>query len=199
MKIPLLLAAAQFAPRIFQVRRRVWIAAGVGLLVLFGLLIWLAIALLGWFIGQVQGWTAAAPEVARGALEQVERVVPGAHEKLSGHLGELAPVLKLETPPQRDVSGPDLGPVARYPGMSRTYWHREGKQVTIEYEGEVDYVAVLDHYLQGFAAEGYTQALQSATPTAESHEYTRDRERILVKVTRKPRGGVSVHLTVFLP
>lgn len=193
-KLGLIAAAAQFAPRLFQVRRHTWLAAGVALLLLFGLLIWAAVTLMGWLFGQVQGWTAAAPEAARSALEQVEAVVPGARAKLEAHLGEAVPALKSQTPPRRDVSGSDLGPVARYPGLSRTYWHREGEQVTVEYEGVADYTAVRDHYLRGFAAQGFAQALQSATPTAETHAYTQGRERILLKVTKKPKGGVSVRL-----
>lgn len=77
-------AAAQFAPRLFQVRRRTWIAVGVGVLVLFGLLIWAAVALAGWLFGQAQNWMGAAPGAARGALEQIEQVVPGARAKLGG-------------------------------------------------------------------------------------------------------------------
>lgn len=182
-------AAAQFAPRLFQIRRRTWIAVGVGLLVLFGLLIWATVALLGWFLGQAQGWMGAAPEAARGAMEQMEQAVPGARAKL----GELVPVLK-PSPPQRDVSGTDLGPVARYPGLARTYWHREGKQAAIEYEGAADYAAVLDHYAKGFAARGYAQTVQSAQADAETHEYAKDTERLLVKITQKPRNGVSVRV-----
>lgn len=181
--------AAQFAHGLFQVRRRTWIAVGVGLLVLFGLLIWAALALAGWFFGQAQGWVGAAPEAARGAMEQVEQVVPGVREKL----GEFVPALK-PSQPQRDVSGTDLGPVARYPGLARTYWHREGKQVTIEYEGEADYGAVLDHYARGFAAQGYAQSVQSAMPSAETHEYTKDGERITLKIAQLPRGAVSARI-----
>lgn len=181
--------ASQFAPRLFQVRRRTLIAVGVGLLVLFGLLIWAALALIGWFFGQAQGWMGAAPEVARGAMEQVEQVVPGAREKL----GEFVPGLKPAQPP-RDVSGTDVGPVARYPGMARTYWHREGKQVTIEYEGEADYAAVLDHYARGFAAQGYAQSVLSATPTAETHEYTKGGERIILKIAQQQKGAVSARI-----
>ncbi|MDP3123893.1 MAG: hypothetical protein Q8M46_04760, partial [Thiobacillus sp.] len=96
--------------------------------------------------------------------------------------------------PQRDVSGTDLGPVARYPGFSRTYWHREGKQVTIEYEGEANYAAVLDHYAKGFATQGYAQSVQSATPSAETHEYTKDDERITLKIAQLPRGAVSARI-----
>ena len=189
-------AAAQFAPRFFQIRRRTWIAVGVGLLVLFGLLIWAAVALMGWFLGQAQGWMGTAPEAARGAMEQVEQVVPGMREKL----GELMPALipgghkSAVTQPQRDVSGTDLGPVARYPGLARTYWHREGKQVAIEYAGAADYAAVLDHYAKGFAAQGYAQTVQSAQADAETHEYAKGAERLLIKITQKSRDGVSVRV-----
>jgi len=181
--------AAQFAPRFFQVRRRTWIAVGVGLLVLVGLSIWAAVASIGWLFGQAQGLMGAAPEAVRGVMEQAEQVVPGAREKL----GEFVPALK-PSQPRRDVSGTDLGPVARYPGLARTYWHREGKQVTIEYEGEADYAAVLDHYAKGFAAQGYAQSVQSATPSAETHEYMKGGERITLKIAQLPKGAVSARI-----
>ena len=186
--------AAQFAPRLFQVRRSTWITVGVGLLVLFGLLIWAAVASIGWFFGQAQGLMGTAPEAARGAMEQVGRVVPGVREKL----GEFVPALK-PSQPQRDVSGTDLGPVARYPGLARTYWHREGKQVTIEYEGEADYAAVLDHYAKGFAAQGFTQSVHSATPEAETHEYAKSDERITLKLAQQSSGKVKLGIETRLP
>jgi hypothetical protein len=194
MNKPLLIAAAQFAPRLFQVRRSTWIGVGVGLLVIFGLLIWAAVALMGWMWGQSQGWMDKAPEAARGALSQVEQVVPGARETL----GQFFPALKPEAKPQRDVSGTDLAPVARYPGLARTDWQRWGKQITIEYEGEADYATVLDYYAKGFAAQGFVQAVQSATVTAETHEYTKGNERIGMTIAQKPKGGISVKLNLTL-
>ncbi|MEW5966140.1 MAG: hypothetical protein AB1720_03970 [Pseudomonadota bacterium] len=197
-KLGLIGLAAQAAPRLFQVRRRTWIMLGIGLLVLFGLFIWAAIALTGWFFGQAQGWGAAAPEAARGALERVERqveqVVPGAREKL----GEIVPALKPEAPPARDVSGTDLAPVARYPGLVRAAWHREGTQVTARYEGQADYAAVLSHYIRGFTALGYAQEVRSATPEAEAHAWTRDKQRYLVKVAAQPKGRVAVEIETTL-
>ncbi len=185
---------AQFAPRLFQVRGRTWIAVGAGLLVLVGLLIWAAIALLGWFFGQAQGWMGAAPEVARGAMEQVERAVPGMREQL----GAIMPGLKPAAPPQRDVSGADLGSVARYPELVRTHWQQEGGQASVEYEGQADYAAVLDHYARGFAAQGFAQNVKSATSQAETHEYTKARERLVLKIAQKPKGGVSVRIEAAL-
>jgi len=181
--------AAQFAPRVFQVRRRTWIGFGVGLLVLFVLMIWAGLALLGWLFGQVQGWMGGAPGTACSTCSMAPRAASGAREKL----GEFVPALK-PAPPRRDVSGSDLGPVARYPGLARTYWQRDGQQLTIEYQGEADYVAVLDHYAKGFAAQGYAQSVQSATPTAETHESTKDRQRIVLKIAQLPNGVVSARI-----
>ncbi len=189
-KLGLLAVAAQFAPRFFQVRRGTWIAAGAGVLVLFGLFVWAAMALLGWLLGQGQSWMGAAPAVVRGALQQVEQAVPGA----LGALGGIVPALKPATQPQRDVSGTDLGPVARYPGLARTYWQREGGQVSVEYEGRADYAAVLDHYAKGFAAQGFVQAVQSATKVTEMHEYTKGRERFALMLSHKPNESVGVRI-----
>lgn len=192
-KLGLFAFATQFAPRLFQVRRRTWVAVGVGLLVLVGLLLWAAVASIGWFFGQAQGLMGAAPEAVRGTMEQAKQAVPGAREKL----GEFVPAIKPPQP-RRDVSGTDLGPVARYPGLARTYWHREGKQVTIEYEGEADYAAVLDHYAKGFAAQGFAQTVQSAQPDAETHEYIRGAERVVFKITRTARDSVSARIETSL-
>ena len=170
-------------------RRRTWIGVVLGLLVLFGLMIWAGLTLLGWLFGQAQSLMGNAPETVRGAVEQAEQAVPSAREKLA----EILPGFKTAEP-QRDVSGADLGPVPRYPGLPRIYWQRDGKQVTIEYQGKADYAAVLDHYAKGFTAKGYTQNVQSATPTAETHEYTRDTERIVLKVAQQPGGLVSARL-----
>ena len=183
--------AARFAPRLFQVRRRTWVGVGLGLMLLFGLMIWAGLALLGWLFGQAQGLMGNAPETVRGAVEQAEQAVPGAREKL----GEILPTFKT-TSPQRDVSGTDLGPVPRYPGLARTQWQREGKLATIEYQGKADYAAVLDHYAKGFTAKGYAQNVQSATPTAETHEYTLDTSRIVLKVAQQPGGMVSARLEI---
>jgi len=197
-KTGLLAYAAAFAPGLFQVRRTTWIALGMGLLVLLSLLIWAALALIGGLWGQAQNLAGVAPDALRAATravqEQVEVIVPGAREKL----GEFAPALKTEPPP-RDVSGTDVGPVARYPGLARSHWQREGREITVRHEGPADYAAVLDHYTRGFAARGYSQNLLSATPDAEQHEYLKDSDRIAFSLRRMPKGGVKVTTVAVLP
>ena len=197
-KAELLAHAAAFAPGLFQVRRTTWIALGIGLLVLSGLLLWAALALIGGLWGQAQSLAGVAPDALRAATrmvqEQVEVVVPGAREKL----GEFAPALKTGPPP-RDVSGTDLGPVARYPGLARSYWHREGREITVRHEGAANYAAVLDHYARGFAAQGYTQNILSAMPMEERHEYLKGADRIGFVLAQQPKGKVKVTTVVVLP
>jgi len=201
-KLGFLAYTAQVGPRILQVRRRTWIGLGIGFLALVGLFIWAAIALTGWALGQSQAWfgnfKSSASGPAREILVQMEQVAPGVVAPVREKLGEYVPGLQAETVRPRDVSGSDLGPVPRYPGMVRTYWHREGRAVTVEYEVRVDYGAVLDHYVQGFAAAGYAAEVQSASREMEVHQYTQAQERYLVRFSRKAGGIVSVHLETTL-
>jgi len=195
MNKSVLFAAASFAPRFLQVRRRTWIGVGVGLLLLFALMAWAGLALLGWLFGVARGWVDGAPEAARDALVQAEQVMPGAQATLSHYLGDLAPALRPDSP-RRDVSGTDLAPVPRYPGMVRTYWHREGRLVTIEYQGKADFNAVLDHYAKGDAGLGYVQGLRSATPAAETYTHAKAGEQLVLTLTRLPKGEVGVHIEI---
>lgn len=197
-KTGLFAMAAQVAPKFIQVRRRTWIMLGVGMLVLFGLLIWAAIALAGWFFAQLQSWGAAAPGAVQGALatmtQQVEHVVPGVQKSVS----EYVPILKPSDKPQREVSGTDFAPVPRYPGLTRSYWHREGKRVIVHYEGRADFAAVLGHYVQGFTALGFSQEIQSATPEAEVHAWFKAEQHYLATIASEPKGVISVHIETTL-
>ena len=185
---------AQFLPRLVQVQRGTWLALAFGMTGVLALLIWVAVALFGWLWGQAQTLTDAAPDAARTVIAQVENTIPGAREKL----GEIVPALK-PAPLPRDVSGTDIGPVARYPGLARSHWHREGREITMRYEGPADYAAVLDHYVKGFAAQGYAQNVLSATPEQEKHDYLKDGDRVAFTLTQQPKGKVKVTLVAILP
>lgn len=201
-KLGLSTLAAQFAPRLTQVRRGTWIALGLGLLALLGLALWVTISLAGRFFGQAPGWLGAAweaaSEPAHAALERVEQAMPGAREELQARLGQLMSAPDGERPP-RDVSGSDLAPVPRYAGLARTYWHRDGRQVVMEYEGRAEYESVLAHYRNGFLSFGYVETLQTAAPDGETHVYAKGDERYLLAVSRHPRHGTRVRIETTLP
>ena len=218
---------AQFAPGLFRVRRSTWITAGAGLLVFLGFLIWAAMTLFGWLWSQTQNLAGFAPDAvrgtARGVVRQVEEFVPGARAMLdqavasvpdarealgrvkeqipgaSQLLGGILPTIKPDAPLQRDVSGQDLGPVARFPGLARTQWQRAAEGAVVDYEGKADYVKVLDYYANGFVTTGFKQAVQSSTLAAETHEYTKNRERLIVKIAQKPKGVVGVRIETAWP
>lgn len=193
-KIGLLALASQFAPRFLQIRRGTWLAIAVGLMGLLVLFAWAAFAIFGWLWGQGKSLTEGAPEAVRIIASQVEQAVPGARETL----GDLVPALKPEPPP-RDVSGTDIGPVTRYPGLARSHWHRDGREITVRYEGRADYPTVLDHYAKGFATQGYVQSVMSATPEAETHDYRKGDERVRFEITRLPQGKVKATIVAVLP
>ena len=223
----LLTYVAQFAPGLFRVRRSTWITVGVGLLVFLGFLIWATMALIGWLWGQTQTLAGAAPDAvrgtARGVVSRVEELVPGARAVLDqvaasvpdarGALGRVTeqlpgasellvgilPASKPEAPLQRDVSGQDLGPVARFPGLARTQWQRTAEGAVVDYEGKADYVKVLDYYAKGFVSAGFEQTVQSSTLEAETHQYTKDRERLILKIAQKPKGLVGVRIETAWP
>ena len=186
--------AAQFAPRILQVRGSTWIALGVGMLTLFALMTWAAVALFGWLWSQGKSLSESAPEAVRIVATQVEKAIPGVRETLSG----LVPALKPEPPP-RDVSGTDIGPVPRYPGLARSHWLREGRETTVHYEGRADYGTVLDHYTRSFAAHGYVQSVKSATPETEAHDYRKGDEHVRFEIARLPHGKVKATIVAVLP
>lgn len=193
-KAGLLALASQFAPRFFQIGRGTWLTVAVGLMGLLLLLAWAVFAAFGWVWNQGQALTTGAPEAVRVIASQVEQAVPDAREKL----GEVLPALRPEPPP-RDVSGADIGPVPRYPGLARSHWHREGREITVRYEGRADYAAVLDHYAKGFAAQGYAQSVMSATPDAEAHDYRKGDEKVRFEINRLPQGKVKATIVGVLP
>lgn len=190
----LLVLASQFAPRFLQIRRSTWLAIAVGLMGFFAMLAWAAFAVFGWLWDQGKSLTEGAPEAVRVITSQIEQVVPGAREAL----GDMVPVLKPEPPP-RDVSGTDIGPVMRYPGLARSHWHRDDREITVRYEGRADYTTVLDHYAKGFAAQGYAQSVISATPEAEAHDYRKGDERVRFEITRLQHGKVKAIVVAVLP
>jgi len=110
--------------------------------------------------------------------EQVDRWLPGLAADL----------------PVSDVSGTDVGPVPRYPGLVRSHFTRDGQAVEVRYAGRAAFDAVLAHYVQSFTAAGYLQEVMSATPEGEQHRFRHGQEAIDLSLLRRPGGQVEVHM-----
>jgi len=171
-------------------------------LAFIGLLIWAAIAILSWLWGQAPTVAGAGTRIAGEAVTQIEQAAPG----LQDQLGQWVPALKepLERwlpgvaggAPASDVSGADVGPVPRYPGLVRSYFARNGQVSEVRYTGRAATDAVLAHYIQGFTSAGYAQEVISASPEGEQHRFGRGQEVIDLALKRKSPGLVDVTLKV---
>lgn len=109
------------------------------------------------------------------------------------------PMIGQASPPARDVSGTDPIPVARFPGLARTHWQREGQEIRVRYEGKANLASILDHYTKGFAEHAYRQELHAATPGEERHDYLKGSERVGVTFTQLNNSMVSVSITAPMP
>lgn len=182
---------SMLASRIVSISRRTWILVSVAILTLAVLATWLTISLAGWLFGMAKDGVSVVPDVVRGAVQQVEKVVPGATQAID----ELR-MIGQTVPPEREVSGTDPIPVARFPGLARTHWQREGKDIAVRYEGKADLAEVLEHYAKGFAEHGYRQELHAAAPREERHDYLKGEERIGVTFAQQKDNRVSVTITI---
>lgn len=192
-----------------SISRRTWVIVTASVLVLLGLLIWVAITAATWLFGIAQQGADAAPatvrsvsaqveqflpgfqETVRSATAQVEQIIPGAQETV----GALLPTLTADTP-ARDVSGTDPGPVARFPGLTRIEWQRAEQHIDVRYQGRAGLAEVIAHYTSGFAAQGYEQNLLSATSSEERHEFVKGGERFSLTFSLQEGDLVTVDLRV---
>ncbi|MDO8294074.1 MAG: hypothetical protein Q7T29_14600 [Gallionella sp.] len=186
-RMTILSLVASVIPGVLHVRRSTWIAVGIGFLCVSGLLVWAAIALMGSLWGQAKNLAGAAPDAARVVIEQAERVIPGANQALEALRTATKPA-----PPPQDVSGIDPAQVTRYPGLVRTHWNRDGDEITVRYEGQADYTAVLNEYARDFARQGYGQHLLSASPNEERHDYVKKGDRIQFTIARSNKDTVKI-------
>ena len=203
---------AQVASWLGNIRARTWLILGGLAFAVFGLLVWAGIALLSWLWAQapavteagkrLAGETATKIEQAAPELkEQAQQWVPGLKEQAEQWLpaevkeqaGKWLPGLGADLPAS-DVSGTDIGPVPRFPGLVRGQFARAEQSVEARYVGRAAFDAVLMHYIQGFADAGFAQEVVSATPEEERHRFRRDRESIDFALMRRPGGAVEVLL-----
>lgn len=181
----------QAASGLRNIRARTWLLLGAAGLAVVGLLAWVGIALLTWLWGQLPVATDMGKRAAGEAMTHIEQVVPDLKEQVEQWVPGFAPEL-----PAGDVSGTDIGPVPRYPGLVRSQFARAEQSVEVRYAGRAGFDAVLVHYVQGFAAAGYVQEVKSATAGEERHRFRRGQESVDLSLLRRSGGQVEVRLSL---
>lgn len=180
---------AQAASWLGNIRARTWLILGGLAFAIVGLLVWAGIALLSWLWAQAPVATETGKRLADAAAATVEQAAPGLKEQAARWLPGLG-----EAPPARDVSGTDLGPVPRFPGLVRSHYARDGETTEVRYAGRADFDAALAHYVRGFADAGFAQEVISATPEEERHRFRHGQESIEFALMRRPGGLIEVRL-----
>lgn len=131
----------------------------------------------------------AGKRIADEAVTQIDKVAPGHKEQVGQWLPGLG-----QASPVSDVSGNDIGPVPRYPGLVRSHFARDSQTAEVAYTGRVAFDAVLAHYVQGFAAANYAHEVLSATSDGEQHRFRRAQESIDLSLLRRPGGLLELRL-----
>lgn len=196
----------QVALSLKQIRARTWLILAAVMLALIGLLVWAGIALLSWLWTQGASVTDVGKRFTGEAMTQVEQAVPGLREQAEQWLpagvteqaSKWLPGLGMDLP-ANDVSGSDVGPVARFPGLVRSHFARDVQTVEVRYAGGAAFEAVLAHYVEGFTAAGYAQEVRSATTEGEQHRFSRGEEAIDFSLLRQRNGQVEVRLKLLSP
>ncbi len=135
-------------------------------------------------------------EAARAKLEQAKQQaseVIAAAPAIAAGVGA-ASVGILQSTPASDVSGQELAPFDRFPGLIRTSWQKQGESASVSYQGIADFRALISHYADGFAAAGFSQSVESASANAESHTYIKGGEIILLSAKKMPGARVELQL-----
>jgi len=206
--------------RLGKIRTRTWWILGGATLTVLGLMAWAAFALLSWLWAQAPQVAGTGWQVAEKAMSRVDDVVPGLQqeaekwwpgsaagwqlaEEAKSRVAAVVPGLQEEAGkwlpgggdpvPERDVSGGDPGPVGRFPGLVRSEFFRDQTRIQATYVGHADFDAVLAHYVQGFAAEGFVQDVLAADAAEEHHQFVNGTSELFaLRVGRRPGGGVEV-------
>lgn len=198
------LAKAMTALR--NIKTRTWVMIAAAIFFVLGLILWAVISLLSWAWAQGGELTetgkrlggevvAQVGEVVPGVKEQLEQVVPGLKEQLGEWIPEAEKIAGMtQAVSPQDVSGADIGPVARFPGLVRSYFARDAQQLEVRYAGSGAFDQVLSHYVQGYTAKGFTQEVMSASAEGEVHRFSQGKESIELSLNRRASGKVEVRI-----
>jgi hypothetical protein len=142
-------------------------------------------------VEEAQNAVPDAKEQALALVEKTQNIVPELHDQAKQLVPNLKPVV---TVPASDVSGNDIGPVARFPGLVRSAFAREASAVKVDYQGKAPLNVVVQHYVAGFVAAGFKHEVISADVSSELHKFTQDGSSISVSLKQLAAEGLHIQL-----
>jgi hypothetical protein len=188
------LSLREAAERFVQGHPGTWLAIAVSMMAVLAIVVVLLIEMMIWI------WEPVPR--TQNIVDKQQAIVELKDPTKLPQVVQPMPSLVTPTPEtvQRDVSGTDPGPVARFQGLARSHWHRDGREITVRYEGNADFDAVLTHYVNGFTARGYAQQILSSDQVdGVKHEYMLGSDKVKFALSKKPKGGIKVSIITVLP
>jgi hypothetical protein len=205
-----------------NIKKRTWVILGGVVVVIVGFFIWMAFLLAASLWSQLTtgeglaadalsraeillpGWREhaqqLAPELTAEALvlyEHAQRVAPELTKNAEKIITEL-PSTESAFPGANlasDVSGVDVGPVMRFPGLVRSAFLRNGETVQVDYQGKAALSEVVAHYTKGFEVAGFSHEVMRATAKSELHKFTHHASIVTVSVDRLWNDSLVVQIT----
>jgi hypothetical protein len=142
-------------------------------------------------VEEAQNVVPDAKAQALALVEETQNVVP----ELQDQAKQLVPNLKpIAVVPASDVSGSDIGPVARFPGLVRSAFARKDSVVKVDYQGKASLKTVVEYYVAGFASAGFKHEVISADGRSEQHKFTQNESSITLAIEQLAAENLHVRL-----
>ncbi len=177
----------------------IFVASGIGIVVLLALLVWAAVAGIGFVWNNAPGWLEGGERIAVEAVRKAQETLPavkdrvaasapGLVSKIDGLIPSIVPGAAL---PAQDVGGQDLVDIPRFPGMVRVAYSLAGQKRTVAYQARAEFGQVVAFYTSEMAQRRFVGQVTSASPTEEVHLYRRGKEQFEFRYTKISRLGAE--------
>lgn len=142
-------------------------------------------------VEEAQNVVPDAKAQALALVEQTQNIVPELHNQAKQLVPSLEPIVAA---PESDVSGNDIGPVARFPGLVRSAFAREASAVKVDYQGKASLKTVVEYYAAGFASAGFKHEVIRADGRSEQHKFTQNESSITLAIEQLASENLHVRL-----
>ena len=176
-------------------KKWLWIG-GLSLVILIALLIWGVIVGIGLVTDRLPEWLAGGKQVTVQSVQKADEILPGLRERVAESSPALARKIEEWVPgavlPTQDVGGEDISGIPRFPGMVRVAFGVREQKKSVSYKGETGFVPVIAFYAREMATLGFTKQVIAASPTGETHVYTKGNHRLAFKFVKATRLGTEM-------
>lgn len=174
----------------------IFVASGIGFVVLLALLVWAVVAGVGLVSDHLPRWLAGGERLAAEAVRKAQETLPTVTDKVAESSPGLARQIEGLIPgaalPAEDVGGQDMADIPRFPGMVRVAYSLDGEKRTVAYQARAGFGQVVAFYAHEMAQRGFAGQVTSASPAEEIHLYRRGNEQFAFRFTKVSRLGSEI-------